>query len=181
MKKEQWKTKYIKLFILCLLFRLIPYRTPNVEPILCMQMPLSKKHGLLGGFIFGFGSIFIYDLLTKTIGIWTIVTAFTYGLVGIGATYFFKKYSISRINFVLYAIIGTLFYDSITGLFIGPLFFHQNFLNALIGQIPFTILHLLGNCTFAFFISPALYKFLTENKQRKRSKKYFQFKNLCNN
>jgi len=51
-------------------------------------------------------------------------------------------------GYVRFAIIGTLFFDAVTGLLIGPLFFHQSFLSTLIGQIPFTALH----CSVILFL-----------------------------
>ena len=69
-----------------------------------------------------------------------------------------------RINYVKFAVIGTLFFDAITGLTVGPLFFNQSFMSALIGQIPFTILHLIGNVSFAFVVSPILYTYISTNK-----------------
>ncbi len=155
------KTNWILLstsIVLCLLFRLIPFRAPNVEPILSAQMPFSKSYGKLVGFIFGFLSILIFDIATGTLGLWTLVTASSYGIVGVLSASFFNKRSASRKNFVIFAILGTIFYDVFTGLTVGPLLFHQSFAIAFVGQIPFTILHLLGNITFAFFVSPFIYQ-----------------------
>ena len=151
----------------CLFIRLIPFRAPNVEPILATQMPFAKKYGAFTGFIFGVLSIIFYDLLTGTAGPWTLFTATAYGLLGFLAALFFKKRSASRKNFVSFAVLGTLFYDAITGLTVGPLFFHQSFMIALVGQIPFTALHLVGNVTFALLISPAVYSFLIKNQKLK--------------
>ncbi len=165
MKKFQldW-LKYMIGFLVCLIIRLIPFRVPNIEPVLITQMPFAKKYGAFSGFIFGIGSIFIYDLLTGKVGVWTFVTGLVYGLVGIGAYYYFKNKSASPINFLKYGIIGTLIYDGLTGLTIGPLIFHSSFNEALIGQIPFTIYHLMGNIFFALVISPMIYKWVIENK-----------------
>ena len=57
---------------------------------------------------------------------------------------------------------GTLFYDAVTGLTIGPLFFHQSFIVSLVGQIPFTVLHLLGNVSFAIVLSPMIERWLVK-------------------
>jgi hypothetical protein len=62
-------------------------------------------------------------------------------------------------------VIGTLFFDAVTGLSIGPLFFNQSFQGALWGQIPFTLWHLMGNISFALILSPAIYKSIIENKK----------------
>jgi uncharacterized membrane protein len=168
MKTLRQKTIYVLAFLGCLALRMLPAHIPNVEPLLGTQMPLAKRYGGLAGFFFGVASIVAYDILTGTLGPWTLITAPTYGLLGSGASLFFKHRSASRQNFVTYAIVGTLFYDAVTGLLTGPLFFGQSFAVALVGQIPFTILHLVGSTAFAFFISPALYSVFAERRQRAR-------------
>ena len=150
--------------IVCLLFRLIPFRPPNVEPILATQMPMSKVYGPLLGFAFGFLSIVLFDVLVGRVGVWTIITASTYGFLGVWSVFYFKKRAMKRKNFVMFSIWGTLVYDAITGLTVGPLFFNQPFMLALVGQIPFTVLHLIGSITFAFFVSPLVYKYLVTNQ-----------------
>lgn len=147
--------KYIVGFGAVLLIRLVPFRAPNVEPILAIQMPFAKKYGILSSFLFGFFSITIYDLFTSGIGTWTIVTALAYGLLGIGAFYFFKNRSGWK-NYAIYAVVATIVYDAITGLTVGPIFFDQPLIAAFIGQIPFTALHLLGNVSFAIILSPVI-------------------------
>lgn len=161
---KNW-SNYILGFVGVLLIRLIPFRAPNVEPILAAQMPFARKYGLIASFSFGFLSITIYDLLTSGVGTWTLVTAIAYGLLGIGASYFFKNRSGWK-NYALYAIVATIVYDAVTGLTIGPIFFGQTFLGALVGQIPFTALHLLGNVSFAIILSPVIEMWL--NKESKR-------------
>jgi uncharacterized membrane protein len=81
------KVKIFIVFIGCLLFRLIPLRAPNVEPIMASIMPVGRKFGALAAFLFGFASIFLYDLLTH-FGAWTWITAITYGLT---ASFFILK------------------------------------------------------------------------------------------
>lgn len=165
------KKNYFKFFlilILCLFVRLIPMRAPNVEPILAVMMPMSKAYGAFIGFSFAVLSILLYDTLSHTLGIHTFFTAGAYGALGLWAASYFSAKGGSASDgksYVRFAIIGTLFYDALTGLTIGPLFFHQSFLGSLVGQIPFTLLHLLGNVTFAFFLSPAIYNFLVRKKK----------------
>jgi len=156
--KKNW-SKYTIAFISVLLFRLIPFRAPNVEPIMASIMPLGKVYGSILSFIFGFLSIVIYDSVTSGIGVWTIVTAVAYGLLGLGASYYFKNRSGWK-SYASYAVIATILYDAITGLTIGPLFFHQSFIVSLVGQIPFTILHLLGNVSFAIVLSPVIERWM---------------------
>jgi len=163
--------KYTIVFISALAFRMIPFRAPNVEPIMALIMPFGKVFGGFMAFIFGFLSIAIYDSITSGLGIWTLITALAYGFLGLGAQYFFKNRSGWK-SYASYAIIATIFYDAITGLTIGPLFFHQSFIVSLVGQIPFTFLHLLGNVSFAIILSPVI------EGWAKKSEKSLAFKKL---
>ncbi len=162
--KKNW-FKYIIGFVACILIRFIPFRPPNIEPILATQLPFAKAYGKLSGFFFGFFSIILYDILTSKIGIWTIITALSYGLLGLWATHYFKNRKSNSLNYAKFAILGTIAYDIVTGLSIGPLFFNQTLAQAFIGQVPFTILHLIGNVSFAFLLSPLIYKYVIENKK----------------
>ena len=152
----------------CLLLRLTPLRMPNVEPILATQMPFAKAYGKTIGFIFGVASVLSYDFITGTFGAWSFFTAGVYGLVGVLAARFFQKRAATRRNFVSYAIFATLLYDALTGLTVGPLFFHQSFLTALVGQLPFTAMHLFGSITFSLIVSPSLYIYLSQHQRTKR-------------
>jgi uncharacterized membrane protein len=164
MYKNNW-FKYVIGFLVCFLIRLIPFRPANIEPILATQMPFSKAYGKIAGFSFAFLSIVLYDILTKKIGVWTLMTAFAYGFLGVWAASYFKNKNNNSWNYAKFAVIGTLAFDIVTGLSIGPLFFHQSFMQALVGQIPFTALHLAGNISFAVLLSPLIYRFVVENKK----------------
>ena len=147
------------------LFRLIPFRPPNVEPLLATLMPFSKRYGLAGSFFFAFFGIVLFDAVTSGWGIWTLVTALSYGALGLAAHLFFKDREASVKNFLRFGIVGTIAYDAATGLTIGPLFTGQPFMVALIGQIPFTLLHLAGTVVFATFLSPVLYRWVVQNER----------------
>jgi uncharacterized membrane protein len=162
--KKNW-LKFGIGFIFCLLIRLIPFRPPNIEPILATQMPFSKAYGAYVGFLFSFFSIVFYDLVTNTLGVWTLITASTYGVLGFASYFYFQKFKANMFGYASFAVIGTLLFDVITGLSVGPLFFHQSFQGALWGQIPFTLWHLLGNVSFALILSPAIYNFVIDNKK----------------
>ena len=150
-------------FAVCLLVRLIPFRPPNIEPILATQMPFSKAYGSVAGFAFAFLSMVVFDLVVGKVGVWTFITALAYGLLGLWASFFFKNKKNTAWNYAKFAIMGTLAFDIVTGLSVGPLFFGQSFMSAFIGQIPFTAWHLLGNVSFALILSPALYAFVIQN------------------
>lgn len=161
--KKNW-LKYVYLSIGVFVIRLLPFRAPNLEPILAAQMPLARQFGALSTFLFGAVSIVAYDSVTSGLGIWTIVTASVYGVMGIGAHMYFKNHTGQK-SYVLYAIGATLAYDVLTGLTIGPLFFHQSFISAVVGQIPFTFIHLLGNVSFAIVLSPVIERWIVSEKK----------------
>jgi LytS/YehU family sensor histidine kinase len=139
---------------------------PNVEPILAATMPFGRVYGAFLGFSFGFLSILFYDVLTGTLGIQTLFTAGAFGLLGWWSASYFKKHEANAWNFMRFAIVGTLFFDALTGLTVGPIFFHQSFMTSLVGQIPFTVFHLIGNTVFAFILSPVVYNFLIRKKKK---------------
>ncbi len=154
-KTKQWLGAGIAL-IICTLVRLMPFRAPNVEPVFATTMPFARRYGVLLGFAFGALNIVLYDLVTAGIGSWTFVAGLGYGLVGAGAAWALPKFKKRLVGYVSYAVVGTIAYDLLTGLTLGPIAFHQPFMSALVGQIPFTALHLLGNVAFALTISPAV-------------------------
>lgn len=155
--------KFIIGWVAVFLFRMIPFRPPNFEPMLATVMPFSKRYGPWGAFAFGFFGIVLYDAITSGWGSWTWVTALSYGALGIGAHYFFKNREASVKNFLVFGIPATILYDALTML-IGPVFNHQSFALALAGQIPFTLMHLAGTITFSVLLSPALYRWVIENE-----------------
>lgn len=156
--------KFLLGWVVVFLFRLIPFRPPNFEPMLATIMPFSKKFGLFGSFVFGFLGIVLFDAVTSGWGVWTWITAFAYGILGFGARLFFKNREATVKNFLSFGIVGTIFYDAITGLTLGPIFQGQPFMVALTGQIPFTLMHLLGTVVFATLLSPALYRWVVQNE-----------------
>lgn len=170
---ETYKTNWLAVFLtffICLIIRLLPIRPPNVEPILASQMPVARAYGGILAFAFAFTSIIFYDLVTGTVGLWSLFTSFAYGILGIFGALYFKTRTESVWGYVKFAIFGTLFFDAATGLTVGPIFFNQSFYGALIGQIPFTLLHLLGNVSFAVTLSPALYRFIINNPKLEYAK-----------
>lgn len=160
-QKKNW-FKFTLTLLVCLLFRLIPFRPPNIEPLLTAGMPISQAYGPYVGFLFGFSSIFIYDIFTSGIGAWTWITGIAYGIIAFGASQFFKNRKGTASNYAVFAILATIFFDIITGLTVGPLFFNQPFLVAVVGQIPFTLMHLVGNVSFAVILSPSLHAWISK-------------------
>ena len=155
--------KFVLGWIAVFLFRLIPFRPPNFEPMLATVMPFSKRYGVFGSFLFGFLGIVLYDAITSGWGNWTWVTALCYGLLGVAAHYFFAYREATVSNFMRFGIPATVVYDLVT-MMIGPIFNHQSITVAITGQIPFTLMHLLGTITFGTFLSPALYTWIIRNE-----------------
>ncbi len=78
---------------------------------------------------------------------------------------YFKRHTGNISNYIRFAVVGTLFFDAVTGLMPGPLFYGQSFAVALSGQIPFTALHLLGNVAFAATLSPVIHYLLIKKRK----------------
>lgn len=174
--KKMWLTGFAGL-IFCILIRLVPFRAPNVEPILALQMPFAKHFGKGAGFFFGVLNIVFFDVLTGQVGYWTIITGITYGLVGAIAVYYFKKFNARR-HYIYFSILGVIFYDAITGLSIGPLFFGQSFMAALVGQIPFTISHVAGSVFFTAGLSFFIDRMLSSDVRASESRVSLQMARL---
>ncbi len=136
--------------------RFLPH-PPNMEPIMGSMMPFAKRCGWLFGALMSFASIFLYDVISGTLGIWSYATAITYALLGVAAGVYFKNIESGVLQYVGFAIVGTLFYDIITGVFLGPVLFGgMTYTEAFMGQIPFTLWHVLGNILLAATLSPAI-------------------------
>lgn len=174
MKKSKNIFKYLIGLITVILLRLIPH-PPNIEPVTSSLMPFSKKFGWLSGLIFGIISVVAYDLITGTLGVWTIVTAGCFGLLGLFAGFYFKGKENKIRHYMVFSIIGTLIYDAITGIGTGMLFFHQSFAQTFYGQIPFTAMHLLGNVVLAIIVSPLIYRWIVNNPQLETNKLLTRF------
>ncbi|HEY4489033.1 MAG TPA: ECF transporter S component [Candidatus Paceibacterota bacterium] len=143
--------------------RLLPFRPANFEPMLATMMPFATRFGYFTSFLFGFFGIVLFDAVTSGIGIWTVITAGAYGSLGIGAHFYFRKREATTKNFLTFGVVGTVLYDIATGLTTGPLFFNQPFMVAVVGQIPFTLMHLLGTTVFTVVLSPAIYRWVVKN------------------
>ena len=155
----------LKYFIglLCVVaLRLLPH-PPNVEPIMSTMMPFSKKWGWFSGMTFCLVAILGYDLLSGTLGTWSLITAGTYALLGVFAGLYLKNKASSVKYYLGFSIVATLVYDAITGVGMGMLLFNQSFITTFTGQIPFTLYHLAGNIVFSVLVSPALYKWVISN------------------
>ena len=142
--------------------RIAPH-PPNVEPIMATMMPYAKRWGWIAGMTFTALSMLCFDLITGTLGPWSLVTIPMYTLLGLCAGVYFRKRKSTPLNYVGFAVAGTLVYDFFTGIFITSIMFKAPLWAVIYGQIPFTLWHLGGNILFAGTISPLLYKWVVDN------------------
>ena len=131
---------------------------PNVEPIMAFTSPYAKAYGALAGFAFALISLVSFDFISGRLGVWTLYCGVAYGLIGLFAAYYFKSRS-KRVHYATYAFVATIAYDAVTAFLFG-LQFNQPLWLTLLGQIPFTMYHVVGNVLFAAVVSPAIYDYV---------------------
>ncbi len=139
---------------LCVLARLFSF-APNVEPVMGFTMPFAKKFGRYAGMAFAAIAMVSIDFFTHRLGLWTLYTVGAYAVVGYAAGGFFANRKPGRKDFLAFSVAGTLFFDAVTALLFGWQF-GQTLELTVLGQIPFTASHLLGNAAFALLASPAI-------------------------
>jgi len=147
------------------LIRLLKF-IPNNDPIMAVMLPFAKEKDLIKAFLFPFLTMITFDTITGYIGSWTLITAVTYGLLGVFFTILYSnKDKITIKTYLGSGIIGVLVFDFITGVLATPIMFGMSFEQAFVGQIPFTIIHLATVSVFILIITPLLDKHLFENKK----------------
>ncbi|MFA6319607.1 MAG: hypothetical protein WCX66_01640 [archaeon] len=163
---EKTKVGIIKFLIGLLLANGIRFLRviPNNDPIMAIMLPYAKSDKKYKAVLFPFITMVSFDLITGMLGLWTLVTALTYALIGFLFTqYFFKERKISIFKYLKGGIIGVLIFDFITGPIMSSFMFGMSFIEAFIGQIPFTLMHLVTVGTFIIVITPFYDKFVFEN------------------
>jgi hypothetical protein len=165
--QEKPKVGVIKFLIGILLsngIRLL-YFIPNNDPIMAIMLPYAKSDKKYKAFLFPFITMVSFDLLTGMLGMWTLVTALTYAGLGLLFTqFFFKEKKIGILKYLKGGIIGVLIFDFITGVIAMPFMFGMSFFEAGIGQIPFTLMHLLTVSIFVIVVTPLYDKNILSSK-----------------
>jgi uncharacterized membrane protein len=133
---------------------------PNNDPIMAVTLPYAKR-GRVAAAAFPALAMVLFDLLSRRVGIWTLVTAGTYGLIGLGFSYLYSKraargQAVGRGTFFLSGIVGVLLFDFVTGPVMSSALFHMSFAQAFVGQVPFTLKHLVSVSLYAAVVSPLL-------------------------
>ncbi len=137
----------------CTIWRMVPFRPPNVEPILATMMPFGKRYGAISSMLFAAASMLIFDAITGNLTSWTAITAVTYGIIGACAG-LVLDHRRGILQYVVFAVFATIFFDAVTGVAAGAILFGMSWKEGFIGQIPFTINHLIGNVILAAALTP---------------------------
>ena len=162
MNRFRESAKYVLLLFFCVFVRILP-RPPNIEPVMSASMPISRKFGGYSGFVFAAFSVVALDFMVGRLGYWTAYTAIAYGIVGYAAALWLsRKKEVKGREYAEFALLATIFYDAVTALAFG-IQFGQSLEATIIGQIPFTAYHVMGNVVLAYFVSPVLYKWIVAN------------------
>ncbi|MFA4946820.1 MAG: hypothetical protein WC607_04785 [Candidatus Micrarchaeia archaeon] len=134
-------------------FALLMLITATAAPL------LKKKYGFMLGALF----YPVIDLASNAVGIWTVIGMLTWGTMALCFTWL--KPSNNLRSFLGLSVAGTLFFDFVTGPIAFPFLFGGTFFDALIGQIPFTISHVIGNVVVTLLLSPVLFSNVFLNKR----------------
>ncbi|MDD3083864.1 MAG: hypothetical protein PHP82_02470 [Candidatus ainarchaeum sp.] len=156
-------TKFVIGILLSNIIRLFRF-IPNNDPIMAIMLPYAKSDKKYKAVLFPFITMVSFDVITGMLGIWTLVTALTYaGIAFLFTQYFFKERKISIFKYLKGGIIGVLIFDFITGPIMSSLMFGMSFIEAGLGQIPFTLMHLTTVSCFIIIITPLYDKHVLEN------------------
>jgi len=90
-----------------------------------------------------------------TVGLWTLTGAMSWGIVS--CLFSMQKPDGSPFSFAKLGIGGTLLFDALTGPIASTLIWGMPFSDALVGQIPFTLKHLLGIGAVSLIFAPLLF------------------------
>jgi hypothetical protein len=133
---------------------------PNNDPIMAVMLPCAKR-GRAAAFAFPMVAMVLFDILSRKVGIWTAVTAGTYGLLGLGFSFAYSALGrrgrrIGPATFLVSGVVGVLVFDFITGPILSSAMFRMSFAQAFVGQIPFTLKHLASVSAYTIVVSPVL-------------------------
>jgi hypothetical protein len=134
----------IFLLVICVVCKLcLPH--PGIDPIAGILLFVPRTFSRVLWYAIIVASVILYDVITVGFGIWTLSVVAVYMLIAIAYNKF-RLPSQSWSTMMIRGIAMTVVFDVLTGLTVGPLLFGQPFAVALMGQIPFTLIHLVGNC-----------------------------------
>jgi len=155
--------KYAIGILFCNAYRLLRF-IPNNDPIMGCMLPFAKQGKWWHAALFALITMVSFDFITMRVGLWTAVTAGTYASLGLLFHFQYKRIKQVKLKHYLGSgVAGVLIFDFVTGVLFGPVMFGMTFAQALIGQVPFTILHLLTVSGFVLIITPLLDRTVISN------------------
>ncbi|MCX6799247.1 MAG: hypothetical protein NTW59_04095 [Candidatus Diapherotrites archaeon] len=155
--------KYSLGILFCNAYRFLRF-IPNNDPIMGCMLPFSKQDKWWHAAAFAFLTMVSFDLVTSGIGIWTWITAVTYAFLGLLFHVLYKRMKEVKLkHYLVSGAGGVLIFDGITGVLFGPTIFGGSFAQAFVGQIPFTIMHLLSVSAFILILTPLLDRAVVSN------------------
>lgn len=155
--------KYVLSILFCNAYRLLRI-IPNNDPIMGVMLPFSRQDRWWQGALFALVTMISFDFITMKVGVWTAVTALTYA--GLGLLFHFVYKRVGKVKLKHYlgsGVVGVLIFDFVTGILFGPAMFGMSFAQAFIGQIPFTVMHLLTVSGFILILTPLLDRAVISN------------------
>ncbi|MFH0955521.1 MAG: hypothetical protein V1777_05440 [Candidatus Micrarchaeota archaeon] len=130
---------------------------PNNDPIMGFALPIARNQKWWQAFLFPALAMACFDVLTAKVGPWTVITAVLYGTIGVMFHFYFrKKTKVGLGTYAKLSVVGVLAFDFFTGPIMTSYLFKIPFSVALIGQIPFTLLHLASAVTITVLLAPVL-------------------------
>ena len=155
--------KYLLSILFCNAYRLLRI-IPNNDPIMGCMLPFSKQGRWWQGALFALVTMVSFDLITMKVGIWTAATGLTYAGLGLMFHLIYKRVGKVRLKHYLGSgVLGVLVFDFVTGVLLGPAMFGMSFAQAFVGQIPFTLIHLVTVTGFVLIITPVLDRAIVSN------------------
>ena len=155
--------KYVLSILFCNAYRLLRI-IPNNDPIMGVMLPFSRQDRWWQGALFALVTMISFDFITMKVGMWTAVTACTYAGLGLLFLLVYKRVGKVKLKHYLGSgVVGVLIFDFVTGVLFGPVMFGMSFVQAFIGQIPFTVMHLLTVSGFILILTPLLDRAVISN------------------
>jgi len=155
--------KYLLSILFCNGYRFLRF-IPNNDPIMGCMLPFARQDSWWKAPLFAFATMVSFDFITMRVGPWTAITALTYAGLAIMFHFTYKKIGTVKLRHYLGSgIVGVLIFDFVTGVVAGPAMFGIGFAQAAIGQIPFTVMHLITVSGFIIIITPILDRVIISN------------------
>lgn len=147
------------------LIRLIRF-FPNTDPLMGSMLPLARQRKWWVSVLYVSFFMVLFDMVTGKVGLWTIGTTSIYALIAVSFAFLLKKKkSVTLSTYTGFSVIGVLFFDFMTGPVMSSFLFGMPFVQSLLGQIPFTAMHLLSGVGFTLLFCPLLEPSLTKNSR----------------